>query len=512
MKKKIIFILAIISLFCISAKNFLKADAATNDSAVAVLEDWQFDPYNVKILSSGVYYIFGYSSDIIEESFIGCDYMWQEPGSYEVVEQRFAEELEITIGLSSLTDLFHENISSQDIYKYGLCAIVVKTTACIFTNNECWPSVYIYGIETAPINTDASIAGGKTHFVNIDNMISIDTIKARYTATDNVDGDITNKLKFMTNYNSQIKIPGQFYIYGYVKDNANNYTTIVDIIQVIDVMPPVITGITEKTIDVGTKFTFEEAKALFSATDNSGKDVKMNFTNNYNDRYNTLGRYEILCTAVDAADNVAIATLVINVVDRVKPNISLIDGTDTIYSDHILNETEIKQKFNVTDNYYTIPVDNIKIVSNNCDGTQGKKFNITLSVTDESGNKTEQTFNYYLLDTTAPVITVKDTIYVPFGTKYTNEEIIKFLKEAGIINAASTNISLSNYELNEVGDYIIVFKETLPDGNVNEGFVNINVFDDTPKNNSYWYLLLIIPIFLAVGGFIIIKHRKNEKA
>ncbi len=505
MKKKIIFVLMFASIFCFTFKKQYKADASVDD-VVTLFENFDMEGNQVKILPSGFYFAFHHNSSI-ENNLVGdiVSGNYKYNGSFDNDEIDHNNRLEGEFDLNKLENTFVNKIGEQNLRNYGYTVFRILTNAAIVVADQSIINLTVIGYKTGSLNTTASIGGNMTHFVNIDNIISIEEIESRYTAYDEVEGDVTNRLVFDTNYEPYDYYLGQFYITISVSDSVGNVNTIVDIIQVIDVTAPVIDVVSNKEITVNTPFTSEDAYKLFNCKDNSFY-CKVTYDDHYNSKYNAVGQYYITATAVDGSNNMTSATLNISVVDKIKPTLNFKDTSQTnIKADHRLSDDEIKNLFCVTDNYYSLSSNDIVIEENTCNGIQGQKYILKISVTDGSGNKQEFTTDYYLLDTTAPTIFVTGAIYVPEGVSYTNEEILKLLKEAGIIpNDYAPHIdvtALSDTEEN------ITYSSDVQEIKISTNEIDIN--NKTNYNN--WYHLLTLISIIGAIGFVVIKNKKNEK-
>ncbi len=506
MKKKIIFVLMLVSIFCFSFKKQYRADAS-NDEVVTLIEKCDMKGNQVKILPSGFYFAFHYNTSITNYLFgdiVSGNYSYD--GSFDNDAIEHDNRLEDEFDLNKLESIFVNKVGEQNLREYGYCILNISTNAAIAVSGQKIDGLIVIGYKTSSLNTSTSIGGNMTHFINVDNRISIKEIESRYTATDAVEGNVTNRLKFETNYDPNDYSLGQFYITVSVSDSVGNNNTIVDIIQVIDVESPVIDVVENKEILVNTPFTSEDAYKLFKCMDNSGY-FNVTYDDHYNSKYNVVGKYYITATAVDESNNKATATLTLNVIDNIKPTIAFKDNSQKdIKADHRLSDEEIKNLFFVTDNYYPLSANDIVIEENTCDGTEGQKYILKISITDGSGNRQELTIDYYLLDKTAPTIFVTGVIYVPDGVSYTNDEILKLLKEAGIIPSEyipnKDTIGLSNMKTT-----VLTNDDNIITDNIE---IKITSEENEIDYNNYYHLLALIPILGAIG-FVIIKNKKNEK-
>lgn len=528
MKKiKIIFVV-VLTFFslCLTTSSHAQTEEA---QFVKIYEKTEVDYNNTKVLNQG-YYIFGslYGEAFSEKNFVGdLSTHFVPSGTNEITTRDFKNtlgiELDETFFQERLIEPFMTTFGKNEINENGVYFVRVYSYGAFTTAGGSFSNVTAYGLCCTSPNETQDRAGNKTHIVNVDHPISIEEIKSRYQAVDNVDKDITSKITFDTNYYKNHFDIGTYYVYVTITDENNNTATAMDTIQVIDFVPPQLNLSKEvHEIEVHTPFTTKEAKAFFSATDNfsTGWNLGIYFTDLYQDQYNTVGTYTISAYARDHGLNRSeTKELEIRVVDTTKPVISLAAGGDTIISNRILTENEIKALLQVTDNYYSISNQEIEIKSNTCNGDQGVEFQIVAQVRDGSGNLAENTFKYYLTDTTAPIILVKKTIYIPLGTTYTNDQIIQMLKDAGIISQDATHVDLTSTitSFDQEGIHQLSYVETLPDGTTQEGTANLAIFRpvEATKSNSnssispWYYVLFILPVVLVIP-FLILK-KKHEK-
>ena len=378
----------------------------------------------------------------------------------------------------------------------------------------CW-RCYCYGIETYEEDS-SSKTGGKYHVINADNRLSLNDILSKYTFTDNVDSSSNIKVNATTSYNGSATL-GAFELFIEAIDQSGNVSTTLDYIYVHDFVAPTIqTSKDTYEIEVNTKLTSKDIEGYFNVQDNFTipLSLKKTYTDNYNNKYNEVGEYTFTCQVKDQQGNSSSKTITIKVKDSTKPTISLKSGGDTIHSNKELSISEIYQLLDIKDNYDTITEDQVTITTD-CKGLEGVQYTINVSVTDSNNNTTTQTYNYYINDTTAPNITVRDTIYLEKGRKYSTEELLSILKAAGIISNNATTVNFIDEELisssTDEDVYKMTYEETLSDGTVNYGFVTLKYQKPETKNNNVIYY--IVPSIALVGFILIqiIKKRKKSK-
>lgn len=418
--------------------------------------------------------------------------------------------------------ILHRDTAGFDCLEDGVVILHVNSYAVYEVKaNYTSERVFINGLVSTQITTQVNISGSMTHMIDYNNRLSLENIKSRYKATDNVDLDITNKIEFESNYQEGNSKVGKFFIIAKVADAANNITYAIDYIIVYDHEAPVLNLQEDvKQIEVGTVFTSNDAKAYFTATDNYVQNPYISFTDNYKSNYNTLGEYKITGVASDYGNLSQTKTLTIKVVDTTAPVIGLSAGGNRIVSNHVLETSEILALLSLSDNYDELEIEDI-LIETNCDGSQGKEFTITASISDYSGNVGISTFSYYITDTVSPIITVEKTLYLMENKHYTNEELIELLKEAGLLgeNSIVTNINktYTGYENKEL-TYEFSFEEQQHDGTTKSETIKLkivspiepNINNNNETNYNYLYLLFIIPIGIC-GYFFYLKISKKKR-
>jgi len=128
-----------------------------------------------------------------------------------------------------------------------------------------------------------------------------------YTAEDNYDGDMTNKVTVNTQKVSDTEYKNVYT----VKDSADNIVQKERIITIKDLVKPVITlnGEAEETLKLGEKY-IEKRAIVMDDCDGDISD-KLQITGNVD--VNTLGTYTITYKVMDAAGNSDTVTRTVNI-------------------------------------------------------------------------------------------------------------------------------------------------------------------------------------------------------
>lgn len=198
--------------------------------------------------------------------------------------------------------------------------------------------------------------------------------------TDNIDKNLIKNLEISGKVIT--KSPGKYKLYYSVKDSSGNNLTKLRIINVKDISKPVIKGVTNETIEVGT--TFDDL-ANISAIDNIDGDLikQLKVTGVVNTT--KPGRYTLVYSVADKSGNVTSINRTIRVVDKTPPALK---GT---YDVKIEYGSKFDPFSNVTalDNIDGDITDSIEIkgsIDTSKEGTQ----TLTYTVSDSSGNSSTQ--------------------------------------------------------------------------------------------------------------------------
>lgn len=287
-------------------------------------------------------------------------------------------------------------------------------------------------------NTAPSIVG-ENIYINVDNPLTFEQIKSRFTATDETDGDITSRLTFTDNTyiltNGKIAC-GTYSFKVSVSDNAGNTTTKMYYAHVVDYTDPTITG---KTINVSYKklLTEAEKKALFTYSDNYTPKDQLIFRwveDNYTSTYLELGEHTLTAKVLDQQGNEATATSIINVIDDVAPFLVVPENLKiTTLDDFTLDSfrqyvTATDEKEGNITNFELTDLDdylNHKKVA----GT----YRIKVVASDSAGNSIEKIFSFLNEDKDMPSIKI-DPDYIMIvnqGDVISKEQVINYFIRTG---------------------------------------------------------------------------------
>lgn len=141
-----------------------------------------------------------------------------------------------------------------------------------------------------------------------------------FTATDNYDGDITDKV---------VRTPGDGVVNYTVVDSSGNETTVTRTITYKDAVPPTLTlsGNTSMVVELGTEYS----EPGFSANDDVDGDITANVTVNGNVDTNTAGIYNLNYEVRDNSDNVATAKRTVSVYKKQELATPVNPGDKVVY-------------------------------------------------------------------------------------------------------------------------------------------------------------------------------------
>ncbi len=218
------------------------------------------------------------------------------------------------------------------------------------------------------------------------------------TATDNVDGDLTNDIEVTGTVDTNT--PGEYTITYTVTDSSNNTATETRTVQVVADDPPVLTlnGANPLTINVGESYSEPGATADDAIDGDLTASIEVTGTVDTN----TPGDYTITYTVTDSSNNTATATRTVSVVDTVVPVITLIGAsTITLTVGDAFSDPGATANDNVDNDISASIVVGGTYVNTNTAGT----FTITYDVTDSSNNPAIQVVRTIIIEEPAPTVT-----------------------------------------------------------------------------------------------------------
>jgi len=247
----------------------------------------------------------------------------------------------------------------------------------------------------------------------VDQPISLAEIQNSLSAYDTIDGDVTSNITLVSeNYSASMDQIGTYELLFSVSDASDNSSQVTVTVEVVDVLAPVFSDLSEITSVYPNVYTVEAIIEMLSASDNYDGDISSSITmieDNYSANASQVGTYSMTFGVVDSSNNEATHILDIHVVDEEAP---LISGQEsiTIGYNQYYEESQILSNLSVTDNYdETIPI----IIESNAYKDYSDvigQYEVLFSATDSSGNRTEKIVTMHVVDEIGPMIYLDSSV------------------------------------------------------------------------------------------------------
>ena len=259
--------------------------------------------------------------------------------------------------------------------------------------------------------------------------------------------------------------------------HAQNTTEERPVFVYYDITPPILIGPIHITVEVND-FDFDFLKG-FTATDNKDSTVqeKIEYDFNPEELVREIGIYIVIYSVLDNHGNKTELEVTIEVVDTTPPEMTGVsDLTIEVHTD--LSLYDWWEGIIVTDNSQK-EVD--KEVVYDINSAKLGKYEVLYRVTDHVGNKTEQTINVHIVDTTPPEILNIGDIKININ----NTENINWIEGVKIIDNYDGEMSIdylivdcSDVNLEKPGIYSLRFIAIDSNGNKVVEVISVRVFDD----------------------------------
>ena len=373
-------------------------------------------------------------------------------------------------------------IFNNSLNKFSVPDLVYTTGFEITTN-------YITFDELPPVIATDQI--NSTIVAQVNEKISIDSIKSKINAYDEVDGIIEIEI-YEDNYTKNYNKLGTFTITFSATDNSSNTATLTISIKIVDTTKPIISGKQNITSHMSNPLTINQIKSSLSVTDNYDTNLSSAITpysDNYSKNINKEGTFEIAFTAKDNSNNESLPFVVkVTMIDDIAPTIN----GETSYKTNVktlLDTTTISEQLNAIDNIDQSP--SIELQSNTYTQNYYKVgiYQLSFISKDKNNNISSPfTINIIVEDTEKPIFYVsKKFIGLDSTTQIPIEEIIQLINEANSIeptNISSLTILEDNYTENfsKEGTYTIKLKYEYT--NKEEIILESNIVVSTYKENT----------------------------
>ncbi|WP_053002612.1 immunoglobulin-like domain-containing protein [Kordia jejudonensis] len=322
--------------------------------------------------------------------------------------------------------------------------------------------------ETAPIIT---LNGDATLNLNVNGFYT----EFGATATDTVDGDLTNAIIISGSVNTAVA--GTYTIRYNVSDAAGNAATeVTRTVNVIaDTIAPIITLNGSETINLNINETYTELGA--TATDNVDGNLTPNITTSGSVDTSTAGTYIISYQVSDTAGNTSQIIRTVNVLADTTAPVIVLNGNATINLN--VGDTYTELGATATDNIDGNLTNGI-VTTGTVDTSVAGSYTVNYTVSDSSGNTSQVTRTINVLaDTTAPVLVLNGnaTINLNVGDAYTElgataTDNIDGNLTNGIVTTGTVDTSVT-------GSYTVNYTVSDSSGNTSQVTRTVNVFADT---------------------------------
>lgn len=226
-------------------------------------------------------------------------------------------------------------------------------------------------------------------------------------------------------------------------------------------------------------------KSIFAISDNrdSLDAIDVNINDKSYDPYQ-LGIYNVEVTATDLFSNTATKTVQVEVVDRTAPELQPVAKSNGYVVDVEVNgSNDISKYVKATDNVDGDVTPFIE-ASKKLDTSKLGSQTINLSVSDNAGNTTNETYEFYVSDTIAPNLEYKkgQSITVDYGSKFNYKDYVNitdnFDKEVASIKVEG------DVNTNEIGSTTLNIIAVDSSNNESKGSLTVEVKDiSAPKIN-----------------------------
>ncbi len=289
--------------------------------------------------------------------------------------------------------------------------------------------------------------GSSTIISYFDQPITLAEIKSSLSAYDDIDGDLTDNIVVLEdNYTPNVGLIGSYPIVFSVSDNSSNTTTTTITVEVVDLLPPVFSNLDNIVAVYPNVYTHEDILAMLNASDNYDGDISSNIqviSDNYSAKASIIGSYQMEFEVSDSSGNSTRYIQNITVIDDQGPVITGINNLSVGY-DQVLTMSMVLSNLSVVDNYDEASTLDFVIESDNYSANKETigTYQIEVSVTDSSGNKTIKVIDVNVVDEIGPVV-------------YFNSSIIQVYSDNVLSLPDFAKLLVKTKELDSNSDYFI---------------------------------------------------------
>lgn len=285
-----------------------------------------------------------------------------------------------------------------------------------------------------------------------------------------------------------------------VIDKSGNSLLHVEYLEIIDVIKPTITKISDLILQVGEQFKLED---YFLIEDNY--DTNLNIFYNFTGNLNELGTVTLDISVKDQSGNEEKFNGEIEIKDNIPPTINLKNSVITL---NISEKIDLLNLVEVFDNYDELTKEDL-IITENIDYDLIGIYDVEYKVKDSSNNETIENLSLIIKDLTPPNIYVEDL-------KVEKDSFLDFLMYAKVddnyssLNNISLKIVYNDVDFTKPGTYYVTYQAVDECGNHKLETITVTVLGAT-NNQKFFYFLLTGGIVLLITITVVFIIKKNKK-
>ncbi|MFW5842064.1 MAG: hypothetical protein ACOCU2_02110 [Bacillota bacterium] len=285
-----------------------------------------------------------------------------------------------------------------------------------------------------------NIDGPDTLNVNVNNPPSVDAlITNNYIFHDGYDSEIQSYTIIEDNYTNNTTELGEKTVTFRITDAAHNQTDHTVTVDIRDTEAP--------ELDVPSSIAWVQSESYqerdlltyVSATDNHSTQSTIEITIDSHTLpadFNVPGDYTVTYKAVDASLNESIETVLITITDDIRPSLSGPEIIETSYKTPLTLES-IKTELTTEDNYKTLTLDDVTVLSNDYHSLESHDpgmYQIVFHVSDTENIDTH-TLYIHVVDDVAPAFTFDERIIIDNGSTLSSDDLLLMLLKNADIQA-----------------------------------------------------------------------------
>ena len=290
--------------------------------------------------------------------------------------------------------------------------------------------------------------------VDVDNLVDVDLIKNQLTASDNIDGILTDSIGIISDaYSTKETALGDFLVRFGVKDKRLNAGFFNMYVKVVDITAPLISGLDVIELELGVDdFSLNVIKSKFVASDNVDSLTSDNIvikTDEFTANKNTIGTYPMSLEVSDSSKNKTTKEINIKVKDTIAP---VVTGPKVLFAyvtDQSKTVEEIKKLYRSSDLNDGNITDQLVVDLKGYNHLSVGDHEVSITSTDSGSNQTILNVVIKVIDDMSPTFDTSSLVLKRTKVEsMTETEIIDFIKA----QFSALNMTISDVELllNEV--------------------------------------------------------------